>query len=164
VKAAVALLAGAVATGIGGNQKRPNTVAADGADSFLARPEPTRTINGARIAAHDRIRAVSVTAAAATKPAGNAVLDDAPLRAQAGSGTSVPIQGSQLPSQVSSLPSTVGPVTGATSTTLPVQGPSLPPAHVDVPKSLPPLQVDVPNSLPPIHVDAPKIRGGTPLP
>jgi RNA polymerase sigma factor (sigma-70 family) len=156
VKAAVALVAGAVATGIGGDHGGPAAAVAEtmpqragvswqGAGGFTARPLRAPLGKGARIATRNLGPGGSVTPVAGK--AQRAVLvggETGRAQVRAGSAqTSSPTPASGLPSQVSGLASTVEQAAQAVlPAALPVQAPSLPP----------------------VHVDLPKIPGGTPLP
>jgi RNA polymerase sigma factor (sigma-70 family) len=179
VKAAVALVAGALATGIGGDHGRPAAAAAETmqqfagaswhrADGFTSRPLRAPVGKAARIAGRGRGPDSSVAPVAGK--AKLAVLDGGePQRAQAQAGspeTSSRSPASGLPSQVAGLASTAQTAAQAVlPAALPAQAPSLPPVPVDVPKipgGTPPA-AQAP-SLPPVHLDLPKIPGGTPLP
>ena len=145
VKAAVALVAGVVATGVGGDRNRPAVAAAAStprpatgqswhrANGFVARPGAgsLKAID-ARIA--DRVRARSA-------PIGIEIKPSLPVKGQAPSGegpaptnTSSVVPATPLPSPVSSLTDTVEAAVPAVPASLPVQIPSLPPVPVDVPK------------------------------
>ena len=157
MKAAVALVAGAVATSIGGDHGGLTAAAAGsmpqvevgqslrGADSFMARPSSLPlTSKGAKIVGRE---GSEPTAAGTKRAAQLAVLAALPQRSRTGAGSAAPessssAPASELPGQVSSVVSTVKEVAAEVPTALPVQAPSLPPVPVDVPK----------------------IPGGTPLP
>lgn len=164
VKAAVALVAGAVATGVGAHQRGTTPAAAGStrvavvesshsAEGVTRRPARLSTATkGARSAASRNVRAGAGTAAVGKKREADAAAQGAvPTgdRPQAGSpslGTAtaspVPVDASQLPSQVSTVSSTVGNVVATVAEALPVPAPSLPPGEAEVPE----------------------IPGGTPLP
>jgi hypothetical protein len=162
----VALVAGAVATGIGGDHGGPAAATAEtkpqragvswqGAGGFTARPLRAPLGKGARIATRNLGPDGSVTPVAGK--AQRAVLvggETGRAQVRAGSAqTSSPTPASGLPSQVSGLASTVEQAAQAVL-------PAALPVQAVLPAALP---VQAP-SLPPVHVDLPKIPGGTPLP
>ena len=150
VKAAVALVAGVVATGVGGDRNRPAVAAAgstprpatgqarDRADSLVAGPA-SRSLKASDARVVDQARARSAPIASGTKPSlpalGAAVQGQAPpVEGPATTNTSSVVPAAPLPSPVSSLTDTVEAAVPAVPASLPVQVPSLPPVQVDVPK------------------------------
>jgi RNA polymerase sigma factor (sigma-70 family) len=154
LKAAVALVAGVVATGVGGHRNESPTAAAGStsrattgqsrqrADGFPARPTSRAPkANGARTHAPNRVRAHPVTISSGpTRPDGatapSAADGEAPTRAtpasaETTSATPVP---PPLPAPVSNPTETVETAAPPVAVALPVQVPSLPPLPVDVPK------------------------------
>ncbi len=178
VKAAVALVAGVVATGMGGDHRGPASAVAgatprlassgsrNAADGLRGHPLRAPTGKGARAAAQNRRRDGSATTAAGTPEAAHLVglqpvtNRPGPQAGSAGSETSSSAQVSQVSSQVSNLSGTVEGSAQAVPVVLPValpvQTPSVPAVPVDVPE----LPVDVPK----LPVELPKVPGGTPLP
>jgi RNA polymerase sigma factor (sigma-70 family) len=179
LKAAAALVAGAVATGMAVGHRGPTGGAAGSitrfasgepsprADGFTARPS-SFTIKPRQIARQDRVRAGSASTSAG-RAAHVGGLQAVPTRPQAPAGTpdtqtSSSAGASQVPSQVAGLASTTEKAAEAPVPALPVQAPGLPPVPVDLPK-IPgtPLPVQVP-SLPPVPVVVPKVPAPPPLP
>jgi RNA polymerase sigma factor (sigma-70 family) len=159
IKAAVALIAGAVATGIGGDHTGPAT-AAPGGPISLAAPAPVAgtaaprpvlrlrsSSTGARVAARAEARIGVVTGAAGTKRA--AELATAPeTESQSRPATSA----SQAPSTTPSSP-----VSQATTQVVDVVETTA--QAVELPAVTVPIQVP---TVPAIPVEAPKLPGGTP--
>jgi RNA polymerase sigma factor (sigma-70 family) len=152
VKAAVALVAGAVATGMGGDRSATTAAAAGamprvqageswpGADGFMVRPVRAITIKGAQIAAQNRVRDGFATTAAGTKRAADlAALGGKPRRGSHRPAPAVPESSSgapvtQLPDQVAGVVSAVEKVALDVPAALPLRAPNLPSPPVDVPK------------------------------
>ena len=150
VKAAVALVAGVVATGVGGDRNGP-TVAAEGAtprfatnqsshraDGSTARPSShSLRATGGRIAVtQESVRPGSATITVGTKQTDNLVTGGAvqlPAGVRADTATVASPSGTPAPS-VPSLTETVQTTVSALPVSLPIQAPSLPPAPVDIPK------------------------------
>ncbi len=150
VKAAVALVAGVVATGVGGDRNRPAVAAAGStprpatgqarhrAESLVARPG-LRSLKASDARSVDRARARSAPIGSETKPSlpalGAAVQGQAPpVEGPATTNTSSVVPAAPLSSPVSSLTDTVEAAVPAVPASLPVPAPSLPPVQVDVPK------------------------------
>ena len=149
VKAAVALVAGVVATGVGGDRNRPAVAAAGStprpaigqsrhrADGLVARPG-LRSLKASDARIVGRVRARSAPIAIGTKPslpALGAVQGQAPsVEGPATTNTPSVVPAAPLPSPVSSLTDTVEAAVPAVPASLPVQAPSLPPVQVDIPK------------------------------
>jgi len=154
VKAAVALVAGVVATGVGGDRNGPTGAVAGStlrdatnqsshrADGSAAGPSShsLRAIGGRIAVTQESVRPGSATIAVGTKHPDNLVSGGA-LQLPAGvradlstvatpSATPAP----SVPSPVSSLTETVQTAVATVPVSLPVQAPSLPPVPVDVPK------------------------------
>jgi len=146
VKAAVALVAGVVATGVAGDRNGPSAAAA-GSTQPASRESSlpvgrAGSLSSRRIVNQDRVRARSETIRIGTNQpdgptAGGAVsrppapADGWPATAATSSTTPVPA----LPSPVSAVTDAVQAAVPTVSTALPVQAPSLPPVPVDVPKA-----------------------------
>ena len=146
VKVAVALVAGVVATSVGGDRNGPS-VAAAGSTPQPASRESSLPLGRAssfsprRIVNHDRVGARSeairtgsnatdglTTGGAVSGPPAQA--DEGPATAATASTIPAPA----LPSPVAGVADAVQAVVPTVSTALPVQVPSLPPVPVDVPK------------------------------
>ncbi len=160
IKAAVALVAGAVATGVGGDHTGPAAAAdaptpltAPAPFAGIATPKPVWRLRaagaGARVAARGReVRLGAVTAVAGTKRAADLVAGPA-TEAQPRSATTA--AGQPRPSTLSTpVSQAVTQVVDVVETT--VQAVELP--AVTLPVQLPPV--------PAIPVEAPKLPGGTP--
>ncbi|MDQ2969032.1 MAG: RNA polymerase sigma factor [Actinomycetota bacterium] len=159
VKAAVALVAGAVATGIGGDHSGTTAAAAEAmpkvevaeswhrADGFMVRPVRAVTVKGAQITGENRVRDGSATTVAGTKRAARLAVAGRPRLARPGAGSAAPENSTEAV-----LPSLSGQVAEVVST--------VEKAAVEVPAALP-LQAP---SLPPLPVEVPKVPGRTPLP
>jgi RNA polymerase sigma factor (sigma-70 family) len=184
VKAAVAVVAGVVATGVSSDRQGPTATAAGSmprppigqsshrAGGSAARPSSlARRAKGARPGIQDRVPGHSATIGIAIKnpdgvTAPGAARRQAPQEAglaTAASASATPAL--PLPSPVSNPADTVQTAVAAVPTAPPVQVPSHPPVQVP---SLPPVQVpSLPHvpvpSLPPAPVDVPKAPG-IPLP
>jgi RNA polymerase sigma factor (sigma-70 family) len=147
VKAAVALVAGVVATGVGGDRNGPS-VAAAGSTPRPARGDASHAVGGGvarasslsptRIVNQGGVQAETIrtgtnepdaltTGGAVSRPAH---ADAGPATPATSSTTPVPA----LPSPVSGAADAVQTAVPTVSTALPVQAPSLPPVPVDVPK------------------------------
>ena len=176
VKAAVAVVAGVVATGVSSDRQGPTATAAGStprlatgqsshrAGGSTARPSSlARRAKGARPGIQDRVPGRSATIGIVVKnPDGVTAPGAAGRQAPHGAGlataaTSSATPALPLPSPVSNPADTVETAVAAVPTAPPVQVPSLPPVQVP---SLP--HVPVP-SLPPAPVDVPKVPG-IPLP
>jgi hypothetical protein len=176
VKAAVAVVAGVVATGVSSDRQGPTATAAGStprlatgqsshrAGGSTARPSSlARRAKGARPGIQDRVPGRSATIGIGVKnPDGVTAPGAAGRQAPHGAGlataaTSSATPALPLPSPVSNPADTVETAVAAVPTAPPVQVPSLPPVQVP---SLP--HVPVP-SLPPAPVDVPKVPG-IPLP
>jgi hypothetical protein len=161
MKAAVAIVAAALGTGIGGDRSRPADAAAThpstgvvlapsnkGAEDGLK----TQQVRNARESATSKgSHASGATGRAGDVAAvgpgtGQATAGQAASTTQASSNQAGPV--SQVTTAVSDLTSTVQQVVEAPTAVLPVQPPSLPTAPIDVPTvplpSLPPLPVPLP--------------------
>jgi RNA polymerase sigma factor (sigma-70 family) len=164
VKAAVALIAGALATGIGSDHgsgtdataaltpRLPLPESLRAADGFMGRLDSlSLSVKGARLPAQGRRRAGGTAAAAGTKLGARLPVEGVTARpgAQVGSSSSetstsgspagVPIEvPSDVSNQVSTVAGTVQNAAAAATPALPVQAPSLPPVGVDVPPVPPP--------------------------
>jgi len=146
VKAAVALVAGIVATGVSGDRNGPGAAAAGSTPRPASRESSLPVVRGnslspRRIVNHDRAQARSQTIRiGANEPEGltnggavarpPAYAGGGPATAATSSATPTPV----LPSPVSGVADAVQTAVPTVSTTLPVQTPSLPPLPVDVPK------------------------------
>ena len=148
VKAAVALVAGVVATGVGGDRKGPSAAGAGptprtasgesphqvgGVGARASSVSPRRIVNQDRV--HARLETIRTgtndpdgltTGGALSRPAHDA----GPATAATSSTTPAPA----LPNPVSGVAAAVQTAVPTVSTALPVQAPSLPPLPVDVPK------------------------------
>jgi len=134
-KAMIALVAGAMATGIGGGNSAPAT----------AKPRP------ARLAVGQSVRQGAATTVRGSRLAAKLVagtdVRTAPLRDTATSGSPArPTTSEQLTASVTSVTSTLGKTAAAATAAPPVQAPSLPPVQAP---SLPSVQTP---SLPPVQV------------
>jgi len=146
VKAAVALVAGVVATGVAGDRNGPSAAAAGstqpaGRESSLPVGRAS-SLSSRRIVNQDRVRARAKAIRIGTNQpdgptAGGAAsrlpapANGWPATAATSSTTPVPA----LPSPVSAVTDAVQAAVPTVSTALPVQAPSLPPVPVDVPKA-----------------------------
>ena len=175
IKAAVAVVAGVVATGVGGDRHGPTATAAGStprlamgqsshrADGSTARPSSlARRAKGARLGIQDRVRGRSTTIGIGIKHPDGATAPGAVGRQVPGAGPATAASTSATPAlplatPVSNPADTIETAVPAVPTAPPVQVPSLPPVQVS---SLPP--VPVPH-LPPVPVDVPKVPG-IPLP
>jgi RNA polymerase sigma factor (sigma-70 family) len=148
VKAAVALVAGVVATGVSGDRNGPS-VAAAGSTPRPASGESSHPVDGVagaisvsrRIVEQHGVQARSETTRTGTNaPAGLTIggaVSGPPAHADAGpasAATASTIPVPALPSPVSAVTDAVQAAVPTVSTPLPVQAPSLPPVPVDVPK------------------------------
>jgi RNA polymerase sigma factor (sigma-70 family) len=158
VKAAVAIVAAALGTGVGGDHSRPATAAADPSTGYGVVPSSKSGEDGLKA---QQVRKVVVRGghgavskgspvSAATGGTGDVAAVDAGTHqasagqpasttsnTQASSTQSVPV--SQVPAPVSDVTTSVQQVVEAPTAALPVPAPSLPTAPVDVPKvPLPP--------------------------
>jgi RNA polymerase sigma factor (sigma-70 family) len=141
VKAAVAIIAAALATGIGGDRSRPAAASAQPSSGFGMTPS-----KGGLKAQQVRKLGVRVGHGAATGRAGDAGSRQSASPTsnnEASSTQSGPV--SQVTKQVSDLTNTVQQVVAEPTAALPVPAPSLPTPPVDVP-TIPPL----PPPLPPL--------------
>jgi RNA polymerase sigma factor (sigma-70 family) len=180
VKAAVAVVAGVIATGVSSDRQGPTATAAGSAPRLAigqsshraggsaARPSSlARRAKGARPGIQDRVPGRSATIGVGIKnPDGVTAPGAARRQAPNGAGLATAASASAtpalpLPSPVSNPADTVETAVAAVPTAPPVQVPSLPPVQVP---SLPPVQVpSLPHvpvpSLPPAPVDVPKVPG-----
>jgi RNA polymerase sigma factor (sigma-70 family) len=149
VKAAVALVAGAVATGIGGGSQGGSAAAAaqppaqlsgaawhGGAGvSVRARTNSLSfTSEGAWVAVAEGFRQGPVIAAVAKRAAEDASRRTHAPAGSAGSDASSPNTAPRLPDPIARLAITVEKAEAISVAALPVQAPNLPPLHVDAPK------------------------------
>jgi RNA polymerase sigma factor (sigma-70 family) len=167
IKAAVAVVAGVVAIGVGGDRHGPTATAAGstprlamgqsshGADGSTARPSSlARRAKGARLGNQDRVRGRPTTIGIGIKHPDGDTAPGTVGRPVPGAGPATAAGTSATPAlplatPVSNLADTVETAVPALPTVPPVQVPSLPP-------------VPVPH-LPPVPVDVPKVPG-IPLP
>jgi RNA polymerase sigma factor (sigma-70 family) len=146
VKAAVALVAGAFATGIGGDRSGPTAAAAGsmprlevglsrhGADGLMPRPTLPPTGKGAKVASRVRVREGSEPTAAGTEQTAHVAALAGVSAGSPAPESSSSDAASQLTDQVLSVVSTVEEMAEEVPAALPVQAPSLPPVPVDLPK------------------------------
>ena len=167
LKAAVALVAGALATGMAGDHSG-TTAAALGAvprieagtswhrtDGFMVRPMRAATAKAAETSGRNRTREGSVARATGINPAAlAAALAGLPRRPRSRAGSGAP-NGS------AGAPSSANPALGAAAVgALENVAASVEKAAAEAPVALP---VQAP-SLPPLPVDVPRVPGGIPLP
>jgi RNA polymerase sigma factor (sigma-70 family) len=183
VKTAIAVVAGVVATGVGGDRHGPTATAAGStprlatgqsshrAGGLTARPSSlARRAKGARLGIRDGVPGRSVTIGIGIKHPDGVTTPGAVPRQVPGAGPATAASTSATPAlplatPVSNPADTVEAAVPAVPAAPPAQVPALPPVQVP---SLPPVPVPslppvpVPN-LPPVPVDVPKVPG-IPLP
>ena len=154
VKAAVAIIAAALGTGVGGDRSRPGAASAQLSSGFGATPSSKGGLKAQQVrqlgvrAGHSAASRGSPTSAATGRAGGVSAVDAGSRQSasptsnnQASSTQSGPV--SQVTKPVSDLTNTVQQVVAEPTAALPVPAPSLPTPPVDVP-TIPPLPPPLP--------------------